>query len=334
MSHRPHHTSKASVAAPVRRPVAATTLLLALFTLLLLPLGNPASAADKSADGKAADGKAVDNKPADNAVSRGQYLSRAGGCMACHTAEAKDGGKEGVPYAGGRALKTPFGTFYGPNLTPHTEAGLGRWGEQDFIRAMRLGLRPDGAHYFPAFPYPSFTKLSDADLKDLWAYLRSLPPDATANRAHELRFPFGFRFLLTGWKWLYFTPGPMSPDAAQSAPQAQLARGAYVTQALSHCGECHSGRNVLGGIRKDRILAGAAKGPEGKSVPNLTPTGLKKWDDNDLREFLLSGMTPDGDVTAEAMAEVVRNTTSQLTAQDLAALMAYLRSLPALPSEK
>ena len=316
MSHRPHHTSTAAVAAPVTRPLAATTLLLALFTLLLLPLGNPASAADKSAD---------------SAVSRGQYLSRAGGCMACHTAEAKDGGKEGVPYAGGRALKTPFGTFYGPNLTPHPEAGLGRWSEADFLRAMRLGLRPDGAHYFPAFPYPSFTKMNDADLKDLWAYLRSLPADATPNRAHDLQFPFGFRFLLAGWKWLYFTPGPMPTEPGQSA---QLARGAYVTQALSHCGECHSGRNRLGGIRKDRILAGAAKGPEGKSVPNLTPTGLKKWDDNDLREFLLSGMTPDGDVTAEAMAEVVRNTTSQLSAEDLAALMAYLRSLPALPSEK
>ena len=321
MSHRPHHTSTAAVAAPVTRPLAATTLLLALFTLLLLPLGNPASAADKSAD----------SKPADSAVSRGQYLSRAGGCMACHTAEAKDGGKEGVPYAGGRALKTPFGTFYGPNLTPHPEAGLGRWSEADFLRAMRLGLRPDGAHYFPAFPYPSFTKMNDADLKDLWAYLRSLPADATPNRAHDLQFPFGFRFLLAGWKWLYFTPGPMPAEPGQSA---QLARGAYVTQALSHCGECHSGRNRLGGIRKDRILAGAAKGPEGKSVPNLTPTGLKKWDDNDLREFLLSGMTPDGDVTAEAMAEVVRNTTSQLSAEDLAALMAYLRSLPALPSEK
>ena len=316
MSHRPHHTSTAAVAAPVTRPLAATTLLLALFTLLLLPLGNPASAADKSAD---------------SAVSRGQYLSRAGGCMACHTAEAKDGGKEGVPYAGGRALKTPFGTFYGPNLTPHPEAGLGRWSEADFLRAMRLGLRPDGAHYFPAFPYPSFTKMNDADLKDLWAYLRSLPADATPNRAHDLQFPFGFRFLLAGWKWLYFAPGPMPAEPGQSA---QLARGAYVTQALSHCGECHSGRNRLGGIRKDRILAGAAKGPEGKSVPNLTPTGLKKWDDNDLREFLLSGMTPDGDVTAEAMAEVVRNTTSQLSAEDLAALMAYLRSLPALPSEK
>jgi mono/diheme cytochrome c family protein len=225
MSHRPHHISKASVAAPATPPLAAITLLLTLFTLLLLPLGNPASAADKSAD----------SKPADSAVSRGQYLSRAGGCMACHTAEAKDGGKEGVPYAGGRALKTPFGTFYGPNLTPHPEAGLGRWSEADFVRAMRLGLRPDGAHYFPAFPYPSFTKMNDADLKDLWAYLRSLPADATPNRAHDLQFPFGFRFLLAGWKWLYFTPGPMTPDAAQSAPQsaqqAQLARCSHKLEA-------------------------------------------------------------------------------------------------------
>ena len=132
-------------------------------------------------------------------VKRGQYLAKAGGCLACHTEEAKDA----VPFAGGRALKTPFGTFYGPNITPHPQAGIGRWTEADFIRAMRLGERPDGAHYFPAFPYPSFTKISDSDLRDLRAFLHTLPPSSRVNQEHDLRFPFGLRILVTGWKWLF-----------------------------------------------------------------------------------------------------------------------------------
>src|SRR6186997_106920 len=141
-------------------------------------------------------------------AKRGEYLAKAGGCVGCHTVEAKEGSKDKpVPFAGGRALKTPFGTFYGPNITPHAEAGIGKWSEADFIRAMREGRRPDGAHYFPAFPYPSFTGITDADLRDLWAYLRSLPPGKRASQPHELRFPFGWRALVAGWKWLYFTPG-------------------------------------------------------------------------------------------------------------------------------
>ena len=257
---------------------------------------------------------------------RGAYLAKAAGCAGCHTEATKDA----VPYAGGRELKTPFGTFYGPNITPHAGAGIGRWSEADFLRALRSGVRPDGAHYFPAFPYPSFTRIADADARDLWAYLRSLPPHGRASRPHDLSFPFSLRFLVGFWKWLYFSPGPFVADAGRTPA---LNRGAYLVGALGHCGECHTPRTALGGPRRDRLLAGAAKGPEGKGVANLTPAKLKKWDDNELREFLLGGITPDGDVAAETMGEVIRITTSQLTPEDLAAVIAYLGALPALPDE-
>jgi len=258
-------------------------------------------------------------------TTRGEYIATAGGCVACHTASGKDAAR----FAGGHALKTPFGTFYGPNITPHPQAGIGRWSEADFVRAMRNGVRPDGAHYFPAFPYPSYTRIVDADLRDLWAYLRSLPPNARQNQEHDLRFPFGFRFLLWGWKLLFFTPGPTAADARTNTP---VTRGAYLVNALSHCGECHTPRNILGGSKRDRFLAGG-KGPDGKGVPNLTPTRLKKWGDGELKDFLTTGITADGDVAAESMGEVVTNTLSRITAEDLAAIIAYLRSLPPLPDE-
>jgi len=259
-------------------------------------------------------------------AKHGAYLAKAAGCVGCHTEVKKDA----TPFAGGRALKTPFGVFYGPNITPHPSAGLGRWSEADFVRALRLGLRPDGEHYFPAFPYPSFTRITDSDLRDLWAYLRTLPPSARANRDHELRFPFGWRFLVTFWKWLFFSPGPFSADLARTP---LLQRGAYLVEALGHCGECHTARNFLGGPKRDRALAGAAKGPEGDRIANLTPAKLKKWSDGELKSFLQTGLTPDGDVAAETMGEVIRNTTAELTASDLAAVIAYLRALPAIPDE-
>lgn len=265
------------------------------------------------------DGKGGDAK-------RGEYIAKAGGCLGCHT----EANEKAVPYAGGRALKTPFGTFYGPNLTPHASAGLGNWREEDFVRALRQGVRPDGAHYFPAFPYPSFTRISDGDLRDLWTYLRSLPPSARANQAHDLRFPFGFRFLVFFWKWLFFEPGAFTADPARSAV---VNRGSYLTNALGHCGECHTPRNFLGGQKRGRHLAGASKkeSPEGKGIPNLTPTNLKRYGDKDLGEFLQTGISSDGDVVGDTMGEVIKNTTGQLTPQDLAAMIAYLRSLPALP---
>jgi len=250
----------------------------------------------------------------------GQYLAQAAGCKGCHT----DATKDATPFAGGRALKTPFGTFYGPNITPHAQAGIGKWTQADFLRALRVGERPDGVHYFPAFPYPSFTKITDADARDLWAYFRSLPPNDRSNRAHELRFPFGWRFLVGLWKFLYFEPGPMAPEPT---------RGAYLVNALGHCGECHTPRNWLGGPKHSRAFAGA-KLAEGGGAPNLTPARLKKWDDAELKEFLAFGLTPDGDVVGDTMGEVIRETTGKLTAQDLSALVAYLRSLPPIAEDK
>jgi mono/diheme cytochrome c family protein len=257
-------------------------------------------------------------------AQRGRYLAAAGGCVGCHTDTAKDA----VAFAGGRALKTPYGTFYGPNLTPHPQAGLGRWSEADFFRAMREGLRPDGAHYYPAFPYPSFTRINEDDLRDLWAYLQSLPPNGRANRAHDVRFPFGWRFAIAAWKWLFFTAGPSASDGRRAAA---VDRGAYLGEALGHCGECHTPRNFLAGPKRDRKLAGGKMGSKG--IPNITPTRLAKWSDAELREFLLTGMTPDFDSADETMAEVVRNTTSQLAPADLAAMIAWLRALPPLPDE-
>jgi len=258
-------------------------------------------------------------------AKRGAYLAKAAGCLGCHTEE-----RQGATlYAGGRELKTPFGTFYGPNITPHPQAGIGRWSEADFLRALREGRRPDGAHYFPAFPYPSFTRIADADARDLWAFLRSLPADDRASRAHDVSFPFNQRILVGLWKWLYFVPGPSAVDAAR-APA--LNRGEYLVNALGHCGECHTPRTWLGGPEKAKAFAGA-KLAEGGGAPNLTPARLKKWDDAELKEFLSSGLTPDGDVVGDTMGEVIRNTTGQLTPQDLAAVVAYLRSLPALAEE-
>ena len=258
-------------------------------------------------------------------AKRGEYLSKAGGCVGCHTEERKDA----TPYAGGRALKTPFGTFYGPNITPDKKAGIGGWTFADFVRALRDGEEPDGAHFFPAFPYASFTRITDPDLRDLWAYLQSLKPSPQPSKPHQLDFPFNSRLALWGWKWLFFAPGEFKPDATKSAA---VNRGAYLVVALGHCGECHTPRNPLGGPKKDRYLGGAKLG-EGTAAPNLTPTRLKRYGDGELKDILASGLFPDGDVMGDTMSEVVRNTTSQLTATDLDALIAYLRSVPALPDE-
>src|SRR5260221_616237 len=208
-------------------------------------------------------GTALGGALAQGDAKRGEYLAKAGGCIGCHTEEKKDA----VPFAGGRALKSPFGTFYGPNITPHPEAGIGRWTEADFVRAIRLGERPDGKNYFPAFPYPSFTKIVDRDLRDLWAYLRTLAPSPRANQEHEMRFPFGWRFLVAFWKWFFFTPGPFTnlPGLSDIAN-----RGAYLVQALGHCGQCHTPRPSLGGPKTAAFPPGGSA-PHGKTAAKPTP---------------------------------------------------------------
>jgi len=183
----------------------------------------------------------------EDAVSRGEYLVRAGGCFSCHTVAGEE------KLAGGRALATPFGAFYSPNITPDPETGIGRWTDAQFLRALREGVRPDGANYFPVFPYPSFTGITDGDALAIKAYLFSLPPVHRENRPHDVAFAFSWRFLQTGWKLLFFTPGPFQPAPDQSVTYN---RGAYLVTALAHCGECHAPRNFLGAIRSAQRLAG------------------------------------------------------------------------------
>jgi mono/diheme cytochrome c family protein len=259
-------------------------------------------------------------------VRRGEYLAIAANCRSCHT-EDREGA---APFAGGRRIETPFGTFYGTNITPHPATGIGGFSEADFVRAMRHGRRPDGANYFPAFPYTSFTRINDEDLRDLWAYLRSLSPVERANQPHALRFPYSFRFPLTVWKWLFFRPGPVAENASL-APA--LRRGRYLVDALGHCGECHTPRNRLAAPRQDRYLAGG-RGLDGKRIPNITPTRLADWSEEELRTFFTSGLLPDGDAVSGAMDEVIRNSTSRLHAADLQALIVYLRAVPPQPEEQ
>jgi len=194
----------------------------------------------------------------EDAVSRGEYLVRAGGCFSCHTVAGEE------KLAGGRALATPFGTFYSPNITPDPETGIGRWTDAQFLRALREGVRPDGGNYFPVFPYPSFTGITDGDALALKAYLFSLPPVHRKNRPHDVAFPFSWRFLQTGWKLLFFTPGPF-----QAAPDRSVTynRGAYLVTALAHCGECHT--RAISSAPRDPVSGwpGRRMGPTVSSSP-------------------------------------------------------------------
>jgi len=260
-------------------------------------------------------------------VTRGEYLVRAGGCFSCHTAT---GGRK---LAGGRALATPFGTFYSPNITPDPETGIGRWTDAQFLRALRAGVRPDAANYFPVFPYPSFTGITDSDALAIKAYLFSLPAVRQGNRPHDVPFPFSWRFLQTGWKLLFFTPGPFQP-----APDRDAAynRGAYLVTALAHCGECHTPRNLLGATRSGQQLAGTPDGPDGQLVPNITPdpgTGIGKWEKDDVVELLRTGTTPEQSKVKGAMREAIADGLKYLSDADLDAIADYLFAQPAIVHE-
>ena len=257
-------------------------------------------------------------------VERGEYLVRAGGCFSCHTAAG------GPKLAGGRALTTPFGTFYTPNITPDPDTGIGRWTDAQFLRALRDGIRPDGANYFPVFPYTSFTGIADNDALALKAYLFSLPAVRQQNRPHDVPFPLSWRFLQSGWKLLFFTPGPFRPAPDRNAAYN---RGAYLVTALAHCGECHTPRNFLGATRSDLSLAGTADGPDGQVVPNVTPdpgTGIGKWEKDDVVELLRTGKTPEQSRVKGAMREVIQDGLKYLSKSDLEAIADYLLAQPAI----
>ncbi|HTT79933.1 MAG TPA: cytochrome c [Stellaceae bacterium] len=260
------------------------------------------------------------------AIARGAYLANAADCAACHT----DSAHGGRPYAGGRALATPFGTFYSPNITPDADTGIGRWSAAQFLRALHDGVRADGANLFPVFPYPSFTRITNGDALAIWAYLRSLAPVHHKNRLPDLPFPLSWRPLQTVWKWLFFAPGRFHPAPGRSA---EWNRGAYLVTALAHCGECHTPRNFFGAMKSRRFLAGTRHGPDGKPVPNITPdrkTGIGNWSIADIVALLTDGQTPSFDFVGGAMAEVVQST-SRLAPADRRAIALYLKSLPPLP---
>ena len=267
---------------------------------------------------------AAEPVPEDALIKQGEYVYRAASCYGCHTDE-KSGGKS---LAGGHALVTPFGTFYSPNITPDAETGIGRWSERDFARALREGRSPSGDNYYPSFPYPSYTKLTDDDMRALWAYLRSVPAVKQVNRQHDLNWYTRARSFVSSWKGLYFTPGAYKPDAAKSATWN---RGAYLAEAAAHCGECHTPRGALGAVKSGLHYAGTREGPKDSVVPNITPdkkTGIGRWRVSELADYLETGMTPDGDSAGDLMAEVIDNGLRYLRKDDLTAIAEYVLSLP------
>lgn len=230
--------------------------------------------------------------------------------------------------AGGRAIKTPFGTFFAPNITPDPETGIGAWSIADFVRAMTEGIAPDGTTYYPVFPYTSYTKMTRRDLEDLKAYLDTVSPVRRPNRAHDLKWPFGWRFVLGPWRLLYFNAGTFEPDPDRSG---EWNRGAYLVAALGHCAECHTPRNLLGGPKSDMALAGSRDGPEGELAPNITPeeeTGIGGWSMRSLVSFLRRGFKPDGDDVQGSMALVIEHGLRYLDEADLEAIVTYLFTLP------
>lgn len=250
-------------------------------------------------------------------AGRGAYVMTLGGCVACHT-DRKNGG---APLAGGAPLKTPFGDFVPPNITPDPEAGIGRWTLAEFSDALSNGHGPNGALY-PAFPYTSYTLMTDQDVVDLYAALKAAAPVARPAPPHAVGFPFNLRLANLAWQNLFFTPRRFEPDAAHSAVWN---RGAYIANGPGHCVECHSPRNALGAIEKGKEFTGAPKGSVGGRAPALTAAALAPfYAVADLEETLRTGVASSGDDLGGEMAEVVRDSTSKLTDADRHALAVYL----------
>lgn len=251
-------------------------------------------------------------------VARGEYLALAGDCLACHTVR---GGKT---YAGGLPMNTPFGTLYTPNITPDPETGIGKWTADDFWRALHEGKSPDGSFYYPAFPYPNFTKVTRQDSDDMYAYFMALPPVRQPNKPHEMSFPFNQRPLLAPWRALYFNQGVYQPDPKQSA---QWNRGAYLVEGLGHCNACHGSRNVLGAVRDDDVGGGVIPMQNwyAVSLSSKRETGLGDWETKEIVELLRTGVSPRGAVYGP-MSAVVYHSLQNMSLGDLTAMAIYLKS--------
>lgn len=257
--------------------------------------------------------------PSPELIAYGKALVEAGNCAGCHTADPAK------PFAGGKRIDTPFGALYAPNLTPDRDTGIGAWTDADFVRAVRTGIAPDGSNYYPAFPYPYFTRMTKDDVLAMRAYLGTLAPLANRNKPPELRWPFGYRGLMRLWNAMYFKPGLFEPDQSKSAAWN---RGGYLVTGLGHCGACHTPKNYFGADRDAQALSGNEIG--GWYAPRLdgaVRTGLKSWSQEDIAEYLQSGRNARSHA-AGPMAEVVVNSTSKMSDADVRAIAVYLKSLP------
>lgn len=256
-------------------------------------------------------------------IQRGLYLSRAGDCVSCHTAP---GGK---PFAGGFPVPTPFGDIYSTNITPDPETGIGNWSNEDFYNAMHFGVRPDGAHLYPAFPYPWFTKMSRDDVNAIKAYLDTTEAVRQENKPTELWGPLSWRGAIAGWKLLFFTPGEFQPNPDKSD---LWNRGAYLVDGAGHCAACHTEKNLLGAIKSDRDLLGGDAG-DSWFAPSLSKAhrdGIGSWNTDEIIQYLKTG-TNNKSATAGPMTEVVMNSTQYLKVHDLRAIATYLQDLPQDP---
>lgn len=253
--------------------------------------------------------------------ARGALVYAAAGCGSCHTAPGAKG-EAALVLSGGQRLPSPFGTFLAPNISSDPEAGIGGWSLDAFATAVRDGISPEGSHYFPAMPYAAYGHMTGQDIADLKAHLDTMPPSPAASLPHEVPFPFNIRRSLGVWKLLF-----LDQDYVLTAPATpEVERGRYIVEALAHCGECHTPRNMLGGLKRGEWLAGAPN-PEGKGrVPDIRPVALT-WSADEILAYLTTGFTPDFDVVGGPMAHVVDNL-ARLPEADRRAVVAYLKALP------
>jgi len=285
-------------------PKASTCAAAAFLALMLIP----AMAQDTANDAHSAN------------VERGEYLARAGDCVACHTAP------EGKVFAGGRAMPTPFGTLFASNITSDLQTGIGKWSADDFYGAMHYGRFPDGGLIYPAMPFPSYTKVTRQDSDAIFEYLKSLPPVRQPNRPHDLSFPYNNRSLILGWRTLFFNEGAFQPDPQRSD---EWNRGAYLVEGLGHCGMCHSPINALGGTSESQAFQGGLIPMQNWYAPSLTSNkeaGLGDWSIEEISDLLQTGISARGAVYGP-MAEVVYNSLQYMTDQDTRAMAVYLKSI-------
>ena len=262
-------------------------------------------------------------------VARGERMFYAGGCTSCHAAPKAEANAP-VQLTGGLELKTPFGTFVVPNISQHPTDGIGSWSLSDFANAMQRGVSPDGSHYYPAFPYASYARMKLEDVADLYAFMKTQAQVAGRAPDHQLGFPFNIRRGLGLWKLLHLSPEPVLA-LANASDQAKA--GQYLVEGPGHCGECHTARDLSGGIKTSEWLAGAVAAEGEGVVPNITPEGADAgaWSEGDIAEYLKTGFTPDFDSAGGAMAAVVKNT-GRLSDDDRAAIAAYLKAVPPRPN--